>query len=175
MTITTRVARLFRADIHALLDRLEEPDVLLSGAIREMEVLHAERQHAATELARKLERLGSNAEERRQEIARLSDELEVCLAEDNDELARSVIRRRLRSEANLRLIVAQHSTLGDEHSQLLEDLSREAMALQEVREKQQLLKSEPEPLEPSVEIGSDEVEVYLLQAKRARNNAEGAT
>ena len=37
MALITRVARLFRADFHAVLDRVEEPDILLRQAIREME------------------------------------------------------------------------------------------------------------------------------------------
>ena len=37
MALMTRVARLFRADLHAVLDRIEEPEVLLRQALREME------------------------------------------------------------------------------------------------------------------------------------------
>ena len=37
MALITRVSRLFRADLHAVLDRIEEPDVLLRQAVREME------------------------------------------------------------------------------------------------------------------------------------------
>ena len=34
MAIVTRLTRLFRADAHAVLDRLEEPEVLLRQAVR---------------------------------------------------------------------------------------------------------------------------------------------
>ena len=37
MALITRISRLFTADFHAVLDRIEEPDVLLKHAIREME------------------------------------------------------------------------------------------------------------------------------------------
>ncbi|MGH8626524.1 MAG: PspA/IM30 family protein [Gammaproteobacteria bacterium] len=37
MALITRVARLFRSDLHVVLDRVEEPEVLLRQAIREME------------------------------------------------------------------------------------------------------------------------------------------
>ncbi|MGH8588771.1 MAG: PspA/IM30 family protein, partial [Gammaproteobacteria bacterium] len=37
MALITRVSRLFRSDLHAVLDRIEEPEVLLRQAIREME------------------------------------------------------------------------------------------------------------------------------------------
>ena len=37
MALITRVSRLFQADLHAVLDRIEEPEVLLKQAVREME------------------------------------------------------------------------------------------------------------------------------------------
>ena len=37
MALITRVSRLFQADFHAVLDRIEEPDLLLRQAVREME------------------------------------------------------------------------------------------------------------------------------------------
>ena len=37
MALITRIGRLFSADLNAVLDRIEEPDVLLKQALREME------------------------------------------------------------------------------------------------------------------------------------------
>jgi hypothetical protein len=37
MALITRVSRLFRADVNAVLDRMEEPEILLRQAVREME------------------------------------------------------------------------------------------------------------------------------------------
>ena len=37
MALINRISRLFTADVHAVLDRIEEPDVLLKHAIREMD------------------------------------------------------------------------------------------------------------------------------------------
>ena len=37
MALVTRLSRLFRADLNAVLDRLEEPEMLLRQAVREME------------------------------------------------------------------------------------------------------------------------------------------
>ena len=62
MALITRFTRLFTADLHALLDRLEEPDVVLKQAIREMEEelagreqrirrLDLEREHLIRQLA----------------------------------------------------------------------------------------------------------------------------
>ena len=37
MALITRISRLFKADFHAVLDQIEEPEQLLRQAIREME------------------------------------------------------------------------------------------------------------------------------------------
>ena len=37
MALINRFSRLFRADLHAVLDRIEEPTILLKQAVREME------------------------------------------------------------------------------------------------------------------------------------------
>ena len=37
MALITRLSRLFQADMHAVLDKIEEPELLLKQAIREME------------------------------------------------------------------------------------------------------------------------------------------
>ena len=63
MALMTRVARLFRADVHAVLDRLEEPDVLLRQAIREMEESLAADREQARRLARELEATRGRVEE----------------------------------------------------------------------------------------------------------------
>jgi phage shock protein A len=37
MALVTRLSRLFQADFHAVLDRIEEPDLQLRQAVREMQ------------------------------------------------------------------------------------------------------------------------------------------
>ena len=37
MVLINRISRLFKADFHAVLDRIEEPEQLLKQAIRDME------------------------------------------------------------------------------------------------------------------------------------------
>ncbi len=63
MALITRVSRLFQADFHAVLDRIEEPDVLLRQAVREME----------EELARDEQRSKLLQHELRQLINRATD------------------------------------------------------------------------------------------------------
>jgi phage shock protein A len=98
MTLITRFSRLFRADLHAVLDRIEEPDLVLRQAVREME-------EDVTFDRRRLDLL---REERRQLVARdaeiersllaVAEELDICFAAGKDDLARVLLRRQLETE-----------------------------------------------------------------------------
>ena len=55
MTLLARIGRLFKADIHGILDSLEEPEVILKQAVREME-------HEIEQGARRLEELEKASE-----------------------------------------------------------------------------------------------------------------
>ena len=70
MALINRVTRLFRADLHAVLDRIEEPDALLKQAIREMEEAldHNEQQlkvlsHEMSQLSIRYSELEQNLED----------------------------------------------------------------------------------------------------------------
>ena len=69
MALITRLTRLFRADAHAVLDRMEEPDVVLAQAVREMEedVGRTSRQLKARDI--ELQRLRQRASELAASIA----------------------------------------------------------------------------------------------------------
>ncbi len=95
MPILNRVSRLLTADLHAVLDRLEEPQAQLQQALREMHELVGEmqqdQQHKASQLA-------ALAEQQRQLASQheaTQAELELCLNANQESLTRTVMRRRL--------------------------------------------------------------------------------
>ena len=61
MAIINRVSRLFTADIHAVLDRMEEPVVLLRHCIREMEEELADSERRVKALACEREQIASKS------------------------------------------------------------------------------------------------------------------
>jgi phage shock protein A len=111
MPILTRLTRLFRADLHAMLDRIEEPELLLRQSLREMEDAVADgarqlatqrQQHAA--LARRQLEIAAG-------LAAIPAELALCLDAGNDALARVLLRRRLEGERLLGHLQRQTSAL----------------------------------------------------------------
>ena len=97
MALITRVSRLFQADFHAVLDRIEEPEVLLRQAVREMEEELARDEQRSKMLQHEQRQLITRATDLEQSLHDIEEELDVCFDAGNDDLARACIRRKLES------------------------------------------------------------------------------
>lgn len=128
MALLNRFARLLRADVHAVLDRLEEPACLLQEALREMdEALAREtREFAAAETQLRL--LSGRRRDVLATLTRLTQELELVFSVSNEPLARALLRRRLEHER----LAAQLDQRG---AALDEELARRRARLDERRER----------------------------------------
>ena len=93
MALITRVARLFRADLHAVLDRIEEPDILLRQAVRDMEEQLAGDRQRLRLLNHEQEQIESRARELDPTLHDIEEQLQVCFDAGKDDLARALIRR----------------------------------------------------------------------------------
>ena len=80
-----------------LLERIEEPEALLKQAFREMEEDLCETVQRFERLTLEREQMTARVEEIDTKLADLGGELDLCLESGNDELARSLIRRKLES------------------------------------------------------------------------------
>jgi len=111
VAIVTRLVRLVRADVNAVLDRIEEPGILLQQAVRDMEeVLQQDGQQAAALDAERLRLLNRRSDEQ-DAVADLAGKLTLCLDAGKEDLARDLMRRRLESERLARLLGEQIARL----------------------------------------------------------------
>jgi len=83
MTLITRVSRLFRADMHGILDWLEEPETVLKQAVRDMESEIEGGEVALEQLVEKKEKLDSFVQQLSGDIAQYCKQIEVCFDEEN--------------------------------------------------------------------------------------------
>jgi phage shock protein A len=140
MAIFTRVSRLLTADLHAVIDRLEEPQAQLQQAVREMQQLTTQLEQEQQQDEAKLHSLADQQQKLTAQQATTHAELELCLDAAQDALARAVIRRLLQldvlleqTNANLKLIQAQQQNRADliaEHHTQLETLTTQAQLLE---------------------------------------------
>ncbi|MEN8175710.1 MAG: PspA/IM30 family protein [Pseudomonadota bacterium] len=175
MPLITRVSRLFRADLHAVLDRVEEPDILLRQAIREMEEEQSRDEQRGRSLQQQQRQILSRRQDIEQSLQRLEDELDVSFAADKENLARGLVKRRLEAQQFLRFLARKHAGVEEELKQLNQRLGNNRSRLDAMRQKVELLVEEQadRPLDepwtpPDFSVTDEDVEVAFLQEQQRR-------
>jgi phage shock protein A len=180
MALINRMSRLFTADVHAVLDRIEEPDVLLNHAIREMEEELARSEQRVKQLEHERTTLADRHRKVQAMLAELAEQLDVCFAGGDSsqgmgELARKVVKRKLETErldkhvaerrATVDKLLAERRTAADEQREHLDIM----------RQKAELLAAAPsgrdEWSRTEFTVGSDEVEVAFLREQQKRKQS----
>ena len=175
MALIKRMTRLFRADFHAVLDRVEEPDILLRQAIREMEDDLARDEQSCARYEAERAQLAKKETEFQDMLTSLSDELDVCFTADKEDLARSLIRRRLETERALQLLAQRRDRLDTQITQLRRRLADNRTRYESMRQKAELFdeQKEPKSLQSNwpgldVRVHDEDVEVALLKERQRR-------
>lgn len=173
MALISRVSRLFTADVHAVLDRIEEPEVLLKQAIREMEdeVAKGEQQlkwlrHEAVQLEKKRD-AGAAA------VQDLDAELDVCFEAGEEQLARTLVKRKLNEEQRTKAAIAQLDSVASAIVDLSAALDDQRNKLAEMQQNAELLTAEPvaEVRLGDTTISQDEVDIAFLREKQRRSRS----
>ncbi len=107
MTIMHRLLRLCRADVHGVMDQLEDKRLLLKQYLREMEAELDGKQRQLAAMSARLEHLRTRVRRHTDEMPRLEADLEQALIRERDDIARGLIRRRRSLEATVRHLDAQ--------------------------------------------------------------------
>ena len=176
MALINRVARLFRADMHAVLDRIEEPEALLRQAVREMEEALGRDERRIALLSREQVLLVTRLDGVARSLADLEGELDLCFAADKQELARGLVKRKLEGQRLQRLLSSRREALERELGDLRAHMEENRGRLEGMRQKAELL-AEERAVEPAgdvwpeatdVGVRDEEVEVAFLRELRKR-------
>ncbi len=174
MALISRLNQLFQADFHAVLDRIEEPDTLLRQAVRDMEDALARDEQRLKHLHADRAQMTNRLDDLQASLTRLDEELDVCFAADEDDLAKGVIRRQLETHKLGAILARKKATieeeLGDLGARTVENRGR----LESMRQRAEML-AENEPVggpfdpTPDVTVHADEVDVAYLREKQKRS------
>ncbi|MFQ6004302.1 MAG: PspA/IM30 family protein [Woeseia sp.] len=182
MALINRVSRLFKADFHAVLDQIEEPELLLKQAIREMEDDLAETERRIKVCSHDQQALATRRSEIESRLADIDEELDLCFASKKDDLVKGLIRKKLEAERlSKRLDSKQGATekyLADQQKMLDENRA----SLEGLRQKAECLtqrkaangESEFDDIAwmaQELRVSDDEVEVAYLREKNARSSS----
>jgi phage shock protein A len=176
MALVTRLSRLFQADFHAVLDRIEEPDLQLRQAVREMQfALDQDRQrqqllqHEAEQLDKALGSIGDR-------LRTLDEELDICLAANKDDLARDLLRRKLGAEKQLQATRERGAAIDRQRQTLTQQIDEQTQQLTSMQQKLELLvKVDAGAVAAGCSatevIRNEEIEIALLREKQKRSQS----
>lgn len=111
MGIMTRFARLCRADIHGMMDQLEDKGLVLKQCLREMEESIAADQARLGRLRSGLEQLEDGREKYLREREKLEADVTAAVEKEKDAIARMLIRKLKTLDRHLEVMADQSNTL----------------------------------------------------------------
>ena len=173
MALVTRLSRLFQADFHAVLDRIEEPDLQLRQAVREMQFALDHDKQRLQLLQHEAEQLGKQQVNTGDRLKALDEELDICLAAQQDELARDLVRRKLAAEIQQQRRRELSEALKLQSEELTRQIDEQGQQLTSMKQKLELLVSNSDPASAAScysedVIRSEEIEIALLREKQRR-------
>jgi len=173
MALVTRLSRLFQADFHAVLDRIEEPDLQLRQAVREMQFALDQDKQRLQLLRHESEQLGRQVSATGDRLQSLDEELDICLAAKQDDLARDLVRRKLAAEKQQQRTRERIETRELQCAALVRQIDEHTQQLTSMKQKLELLVSSEDPISSAgchgeEVIRGEEIEIALLREKQRR-------
>ena len=184
MALINRISRLFKADFHAVLDQIEEPEQLLKQAIRDMEDDLAETEQRIILCAHDQEAFAVRKSELEATIAEIDGQLDLCFESEKEDLAKNLIKRKLEAERLLKRLNSRFAANGKYLEEQQATLDENRATVESLRQKAELF-AQRVPANPDggsefddiawmareMNVGDDEVEIAFLREKNARSSS----
>lgn len=178
MALINRVTQLFKADVHAVLDRIEEPEQVLRQAIREMQDELGESERRAATLQQEAEEYTARKADLERRIVEIDKELDFCFAKDKTDLARSLVRRKLEAGRLAKRLEARLASVAKRLDGTRAEIERQRTALESLQQKASVFASQPVVerdhddvafLAGELVIGEDELDIAFLKEQEQRS------
>lgn len=127
MGIMTRMLRLCKADVHGVMDQLEDKELLLKQYLREMETSLGHKEQLVSARSQRIDRLKGQIARHGEEMDKLERDLILALKKEKDDIARMLIRKRRSLETGSSNLKEQMEVMMLEHTQLSETLAQQRL------------------------------------------------
>jgi len=179
MGVFSRVFRLCKADLHGVMDQLEDKGLLLKQYLREMEESLKNKEARLEQIARSCGRIQRDLGQRHQQVQKLEQDLDLAVRKEKDEIARMLIRKRRALQGGCEQLQCQLEILTEEKAKLGQTLERQRLQYDELKIKAAVYCRQAEQRqfeEPAAAVDAsfawqapseEEIELELLQRKDA--------
>lgn len=180
MALINRLTRLIKADLHTVIEQLEEPIMLLKQSVREMEEALQEEQQQLKQLQHQLSKTTTHSQTIKSSISETNEELNTCFDAGNEALARLLIKRKLEAQQRQKALNSRESDIQQAIEQHQQRINEQQPRLEAMQQKLELLATEAsqqisEPPStnnwPATTITEADVEVALLREKQQRSQS----
>ena len=179
MGIASRIVKIFKADIHGVMDQIEDQGLLLKQYLRDMEeTLNLKDAKLAKKIALR-NQIQKEYDKYDQQYRALDHDLTVAVQKGKDDIARMLIRKTKPLGSLCDELAGQVATLDEEISQFKEHLSEQRLQYEQLkirsaeyfhRTEMQVREKDMQDIIPSNipgELSEDEIELELLKRKEA--------
>ena len=178
MALLTRISRLFKADLHAVLDCIEEPDVLLKQSIREMEEVLTDDQQQIQRLSQQHQLLKQRAADCKQSLDAIEAQLDICFNAQQHDLARLQIKRKLEIQLLAKTLNRESDAVQETLARLTAELEAKQLQLDSMRQQAEMLLKENNCSHvdntwqsPGCAVRDEDVEVAFLHEQHIRSQS----
>ena len=179
MGIASRIVKIFKADIHGVMDQFEDQGLLLKQYLRDMqEALNQKEAKLARKIALR-NRAQKEHDKYDQQYQTLDHDLTLAVQKGNDKIARMLIRKAKPLGSLCAELAGQVATLDEEISQFKAHLSEQRLQYEQlkIRSAEYFHRTEMQvrekdmrdiiPINIPGELSEDEIELELLKRKEA--------
>lgn len=170
MSVLTRMTRLFKADVHGILDAIEDPRTIVKQSIREMQGEIAKSEQALEVLRSAQERAKRQREAHASGLSEVEQQVILCAQAGNPALTKSIIRKKLEMQRRGDFLQREGEKLAKENLQVTETLTKRREQLREIQEKFELFSEDvanstesTSAFEDGLRVSDEEVEVAFLK------------
>lgn len=173
MALINRISRLFHADMNAVLDQIEEPEILLRQAIREMQENLGKQQSQIKLAEYEQQQLTKKEHEIKQFLNELEEQLQLCFKSNKDDLAHSLVKRKLETKQSLKAVSAKIVNSTENTSQLTAIFKEQQKQLSNMQQKADILSPDKTSGTThfgwslnTLDISDEDIEIAFLQEKQ---------
>jgi phage shock protein A len=135
MAILSRMMRLFKADVHGVMDQLEDKNLLLKQYLREMEASLEDKAGRLRRGGQAVRQAEGDLAQREAEVQKLEKDLDLAVRKEKDDIARMLIRKRRSLHSSCGQLKHQIEALTQENSRLTETLARQRLQYDQLKVK----------------------------------------
>jgi phage shock protein A len=179
MAILTRILQLFKADIHGVMDHIEDQGLLLKQHLRDMEESLVQNEAKLKQMCFARDQAQQDYEKGVKENSNLEQDLAVAIRKDRDDIARMLIKK-LKPLAHIQSERCGHiDRLNYETKQFKENIELQRLQYEQLRQQAAIFfhrteKQNEDHRWPAMQadfgvhdLSDEEIELELLQRKEA--------